>query len=308
WASMKLIRKQYDKALELANKALELDSTNLLALNTRSTAQLKLNQSSESFQTIEGALREDPNNAYTHSNYGWNLLEKGEHKKALEHFREALKADPNFQYAQAGMLEALKASNLFYRLFLKYSFWISNLTAKYQWAVIIGFYVGFRMLKSLASSSDSLRPFLTPLIVLLGVIAFSTWIITPISNLFLRLNTYGKHLLSKKEMMSSNFVGLSFLLFIVGVACYLILSDDKFLVIAAFGFSMMLPYGSMFAESKYKYVLIIYAVGMTGLGIGVIANTFLTGQVFNALTPIYIFGFIIFQWVANFLIIKHSNV
>lgn len=308
WASMKLARKQYDRALELANKTLELDSANLLGLNIRSTALLKLNKSTESFQTIEGALREDPNNAYTHANYGWNLLEKGEHRKALEHFREALKIDPNFEYAQAGMLEALKASNVFYRLFLKYSFWIGNLTAKYQWAVIIGFYFGFRMLRSLASSNETLRPYLTPLIILLGIIAFSTWIITPIGNLFLRLNKYGQHLLSKKELMSSNFVGISFLVFVIGVVCYFILIDDKFLTLAAFGFSMMLPYGAMFAKTKYKHALIIYAGIMTVLGIAAVTNTFSTGQVFNGLTPVFIIGFVIFQWVANFIIIKESNV
>ena len=108
--------------------------------------------------------------------------------------------------------------------------------------------------------------------------------------------------------MSSNFVGLSFLIFVAGVACYFILGDDKFLVVAAFGFAMMLPYGVMFSESKYKYVLITYTVVMTVLGIGVIAKTFSTGEIFNELTPIFIFGFIIFQWVANFLIIKENNV
>ena len=82
--------------MELADRSLEIDAENLLGLNTRSTALLKLNKSEESFSTIEGALREDPNNAYTHANYGWGLLEKGSHKKALEHFKESLKHNPNF--------------------------------------------------------------------------------------------------------------------------------------------------------------------------------------------------------------------
>ena len=123
-ANIKLGRKQFEAALEKANSALEIDAENLLALNTRSTALNKLNRSEESFETIEGALREDPNNAYTHANYGWGLLEKGNHKKALEHFKEALSHDPNFKYAQSGLLEALKASNPIYRMFLKYSFWM----------------------------------------------------------------------------------------------------------------------------------------------------------------------------------------
>ena len=85
-ANIRLGRKQFEEALEIANKALQIDGENLLALNTRSTALNKLNRRDESFETIEGALREDPNNAYTHANYGWGLLEKGDHKKSISTF------------------------------------------------------------------------------------------------------------------------------------------------------------------------------------------------------------------------------
>lgn len=307
WASIKLSRKQYDAALELANKSLAIDSENLLGLNIRSSALLKLNKSEESFATIEGALREDPNNAYTHANYGWGLLEKGQHKKAMEHFKESLKNDPNFTYAQAGMIEALKATNPIYKLFLKYAFWIGNLTSKYQWAVIIGFWFGVKALKAIAKSSETLQPYLTPLIIALGIVAFSTWVISPISNLFLRFNRYGKFLLDKNEKMSSNFVAASFGIFLIGLACYFMLGDDKFIAVAVFGFTMMVPFGSMFARAKNKNVLLIYAVVMAIVGLGAIGVTFSTGQLFNGLTTIYIIGFVGFQWVANYFLIKDSN-
>jgi tetratricopeptide (TPR) repeat protein len=308
WASIKLTRKQYEEALELANKSLELDSENLLGLNMRSTALLKLNKKEESFTTIEGALREDPNNAYTHANYGWGLLEKGDHKKALVHFREALKNNPNYDYAQAGMMEALKANNLFYKLFLQYSFWIGNLTKKYQWGVIIGFYVGFRVLRNIAKNNEALQPYLIPFIVLLAFVAFSTWVITPISNLFLRLNAYGKHLLDKKEKMSSNFVGISFLVFLFGVVSYFITREDKFLTFAVFGFAMMLPYSAMLSPAKSRYVLLVYAGAMTLIGLGAIYNTFATKEMFNGFSLTFIFGFVAFQWLANYLLIDESNV
>lgn len=156
FANIKLVRKQYEEALSVANRSLKIDSENIMALNIRSAALIKLDREDESFQTIEGALREDPNNAHTHSNYGWGLLEKGQHKKALEHFKEALSNDPNHMFAQAGMLEALKATNPIYRLFLKYVFWMDNMTAKYQWGFIIGIYIGFRILSSIAKKSEIL--------------------------------------------------------------------------------------------------------------------------------------------------------
>ena len=306
-ATVRLGRKQFNEALETANRALEIDAENLLALNTRSTALNKLNRSDESFQTIEGALREDPNNAYTHANYGWGLLEKGDHKKALVHFKEALTNDPNFSYAQSGMLEALKATNPVYRVFLKYSFWMGNLTAKYQWAVIIGFYLGFRALRSIASNNESLKPYLTPLIIFLALIAFSTWVIAPISNLFLRFNKYGRLLLDRKEKLSSSFVAISLGLFIVGLVLYFALSDQKMLTIAVFGFAMMLPLGTMFSPSKNKYGLLIYTIVLAIVGTTAIGLTFSTGEMFNSMTIVFLIGFVAFQWVANYLLIKESN-
>ncbi|MER2996871.1 tetratricopeptide repeat protein [Pontibacter populi] len=303
-AKVKLVRKEYVAALEYADKALEIDAENLLGLNTRSTALLKLNKKEESFATIEGALREDPNNSYTHANYGWGLLEKSDHKKALVHFKESLQHNPNYEYAQAGLLEALKAGNPVYRWFLKYSFFMSNLTSKYQWGVIIGFYVGQRILRSVANNNETLQPYLTPLVVLLALIAFSTWVMTPISNLFLRFNKYGQLLLDKTEKKSSNFVAISFVLFLVGVISYFATTDDRFLAVAAFGFAMMVPFSIMFTPTKYKYSLLTYSGVLAIVGLGAIVFTFSTGILFNLLSVIFIFGFISFQWVGNYLTIK----
>lgn len=306
-ANIKLARKQYQEALDFAENALQIDAENLLGINIRSTALLKLNKVEESFNTIEGALREDPNNAFTHANYGWGLLEKGNHKKALEHFKESLKNNPNFDYAQAGMMEALKASNPIYRMFLKYAFWMGNLTSKYQWFVIVGFYFGIRGLRAVAEANENLQPYLVPLIILLSLVAFSTWVITPISNLFLRFNKYGQLLLDKDEKMSSNFVAASFITFLLGAVGYFALSREEFLTVAVFGFTMMVPLSVVFSPTKYKFALPGYAVLMLVVGVAAIGLAFATGEVFNGASLLYVFSFIAFQWVANFLVIKEGN-
>ncbi len=307
WASVKLRRKKYEEALMLSNHALELDPENILGLNTRSTALLKLNRKVESFEAIQGALNKGPDNPYTHANYGWNLLEKGDHKKALEHFKEALKYDPNNEYAQAGMAEALKARYLFYKLFLKYSFWIGNLTAKYQWGVIIGFYLGFRLIRYIADENEALQPVLYPVIILLFLIAISTWVITPISNLFLRLNKYGMHLLDEKEKLSSNFVAASAGLIFLGLLLFMVMDGLEYLAISAFGFIMMIPCSVMFNPSKYKHSLVIYAALMFFTGCIGIYYTFISGELLNVFSLAFLFGAVGFQWIANFLMIRQGN-
>lgn len=307
WASVKLTRKQYAKALELADEALERDPENILGLNIRSTALLKLNRKENSFATIEGALAQDPNNAYTHSNYGWGLLEKGDHKKALGHFREALKNNPNLQHAQAGMAQALKARYLFYRLFLKYAFFMGNLAKKNQWAVIIGIYLATRLINVLAKKYENLQPFLIPLMILIALFAFSTWVITPVSNLFLRLNPYGKYLLDKQEKLSSNFVAISLLVCVVGIVLYLLLSTIIWLMVAVFGFAMMVPVGSMFSGAKQNNKLVIYAAGMFLLGTLGIIQAFITSEPLNIFSILFLIGFVAYQWIANFMKMKQSN-
>ena len=298
WAQIKLFLKLYDDALNIANQALALDASHVFALNVRSTALLKLNRKEESFDTIAGALHENPNDAYTHSNYGWGLLEKGDNKKALEHFKEALKNDPNSVHAQAGMTEAIKARFMVYRWFLQYAFWMGNMASKYQWFFILGVYFGTKFLSKIADSNEALRPFLMPVIVLLVLFAFSTWIIGPISNLFLRLNPYGKHLLNKEEKIVSSVIGISLLISLLSIAAFAFTGIPALILLAFFAFTMMIPFSKLFA--KPLGVFITYNIIMLFLGALAIGFALITGELLSIFATIYVFGLLGFQFISNY--------
>lgn len=303
-SAIKLDEKEYSEALDISETALELDSENILALNIRSKSLLKLDRKEESFQTIEGALREDPNNAFTHANYGWSLLEKGDHTKSLEHFKESLKNDPNDEFAKSGMIESIKAKNIFYRYFLKYSFWIGNLSNQYQWYFILGIYFGSKILRGVAQNNETLRPFLIPVIVILTIFTFSSWLIEPISNLFLRFNSLGKYLLNKNERISTDLVGICLIICCSGLILYLFSNKDLYLVIAAFGFILIPILGRIFTKTKYKNAFLIYGIFMTLIGLAAIYECYKTAEIFNAFSNIFLLGFIAFQWISNFIILK----
>lgn len=304
-AIIKINQKDWKQALEYANQGLSIDSDNITCLNQRTTALFKLDKKEEAYSTIKEALDQDPENEMTHANIGWGLLEKGDHKKALEHFREALKINPNFDYAKAGLVEGLKSRYWFYRVFLKYAFWIGNLKGKAQWAVILGLYFGIRILRGIADSNENLAMFLTPIIVLYTIFAISTWIIGPLSNLFLRLNVYGRYALTKSEIISSNFVGIALSIGLLGALGLLFQNDFVFLMIAIFGVSMMIPLSSMLNPSKKQsqYVLITYTALLAAVGIGAIVLNYFKGED-SVLGGVYIFGVVIYQWVANAMIIR----
>jgi tetratricopeptide (TPR) repeat protein len=300
-----LNQKDWSLALENANKGLEIDPDNLTCLNGRSTALFKLDNKMEAFSTIQEALNQDPENDYTHTNVGWGHLEKGDHKKALEHFREALKLNPENSYAKAGLVEGLKARYWLYRIFLKYAFWIGNLKGKLQWGVILGFYFGSRLLKIVAEQNEGLRPFITPIIVIYTLFAVSTWIIAPLSNLLLRLNVYGRYALTEEEIKSSNLVGLSLAVGILGIILFLFNPDILYAMIGFFGVTMMIPLSSIFSPTKTrsKNILIGYTILLALAGVVSIVLQAMDGDA-GIFPMIYLFGIIAYGWIANAFIIN----
>lgn len=307
-AHISLSRKRYKEAEQLAEKSLSLDPANLLALNVKSTAQLKQNKKAESEETLKGALGENPEDSYTHTNYGWNKLEMGQHKEALEHFKEALRYNPNNSYAQSGMMQALQAKYFVYRWFLKYQFWIGNMAAKYQWYFIIGFYAGTRLLRYVADSVPALEPFLSPIVILLALVALSTWIIGPISKLLFSFNKYAKFLLSKKEKQAVIFTGICVFTSLSGVAAYFTLEDGRFLMVAIAGLILMIPWSMFYMETKPKYMMPLAAGIMTIIASIALFISFTTGNVDNPFVIGFLISFFAFQWFANAVSINRSNI
>jgi tetratricopeptide (TPR) repeat protein len=301
-----LSQKQWQRALEKADEGLACDPENVTCLNLRTSALIKLNRKEDAYETIKETLDQDPNNAYTHANVGWSLLEKGEHKKSLVHFRQALMIDPGSEWARAGLVEALKARYWFYRLFLRYAFWIGNMQGKAQWAIIIGFYIGIRIIRWIAQSSPGLQPFLLPIIFLYVAFAITTWIIGPLSNLLLRLNVYGRYALDAEQLKSSTYVGISLGVGLLSGIIYAITSLNLLLMLAVLGCTLIIPLSSMFNARKAgsRNVLIFYAIGMLAIGLLAMGMAAAGGEMMNIFTMIYLLSFIAYQWVANALIMR----
>ena len=121
-----IAEKNFRTALLKANEGLALDAENINCLNARSIALNKLKQTDAAIETMQNALAKDPENETTHATVGWNYLEKGKHKDAATHFREALRINPSSESAREGLKEALKSKIAPYRWILQYSFWINN--------------------------------------------------------------------------------------------------------------------------------------------------------------------------------------
>ena len=301
-AQIQLTMKRYAEALATADQGLHIDPQDTLCLNVRAAALVKLKRADEAFATIATSLEREPENSYTHSNFGWTKLENGRHREALDHFREALRLNPQNQHAQEGMKEAMKAKNLPYRWFLKYQFWMARMSANYQWGFIIGIYILYRIILYLAESIPSLELFLLPIIFLYLVFALSSWFIVPLANAALYFDAHGKYALTRDEKITSALVagslGVSvlFMLAFLGTGRFILAEAAFFCFTMTIPFSTFLrsPAGTKARRQLYYYTAALIAVGLLALaGIGRETGALgLTGI-------LYLGGIFLYQFFAN---------
>jgi tetratricopeptide (TPR) repeat protein len=265
--------KRWAEALQAAEQGLELDAEHVGCTNLRAMALVKLGRKAEAGATIDAALAKAPENSLTHANQGWTLLERGDLKQALEHFREALRLDPTSEWARAGIVEALKARNILYAGMLKYFLWMSKLSTRAQWGIILGGYFGNRLLGTLAKSNPDLAPWVLPVRILYITFAVLTWTAYPMFNLLLRLNRFGRLALSPEQNVEANWFGASLFLAILSLAgCVAIGFGSPWIVsLAVFGL-LLLPLSGYFRchagwprTTMLAVVLVLLAVGCAAI-------------------------------------------
>jgi tetratricopeptide (TPR) repeat protein len=266
----------------------------------------RLGRKEEAGMALEAALSKDPENASTHANRGWALLQAGKTKDAMESFREALRLEPGSEWARQGIIEALKARNPFYRIMLKYFFFMTGLSTRAQWGVILGLYFLVRILRSAARGSPALAPLVTPILILYMVFAYCTWTAVPISNLLLRLHPFGRYALSEEEVRASNWVGAALLAALVLGTAGGVFGAGR-LIVAAIGCALfVIPLAATF-QVKWKdggSRLAVLTGAIALLGVGALAAASVGHNAAGALTGLFFLGIFLFTWVANFLITR----
>ena len=203
-ASIHLQESRWKEALAAANQGLQIDPEHGTCTNLRAQALVKLGDRAAASQTMGEALARRPDDAWTHANQGWALLHQREPYKALEHFREALRLEPGNEWARAGIIEAMKARNFVYRWMLAYFLWMARLPPNVQWMLVIGALVGSQIIVRVAEQAPTLAPFLWPLLYCYIGFVLMTWLASPLFNLILRLDRFGRLALFPDQIRGAN--------------------------------------------------------------------------------------------------------
>ena len=207
-AQLHVDRQRWRDALAAADEGLAIDPEHGTCLNLRAHALVQLGRRDDAAETIDEALARDPEDPLTHANQGWARLHAADYAGALEHFREALRLNPQLEWAREGLVEALKARYPVYGLLLRYFLWMSRLPRGTQMLVIFGGWFGMRIARGLAAMDPMLQLILTPVIIAYAIFAVLTWTADPLFNLLLRLNPFGRYALSREQATASNWVGI----------------------------------------------------------------------------------------------------
>jgi hypothetical protein len=113
----------------------------------------------------------------------------------------------------------MKARNPLYRPLLRAFLWMGGLEGKAQIGLVLGLFVGSRVLRGLARARPELAPFIFPVLGIYAGFVLLTWIAEPLFNLLLRLDRFGRHALSREQIVASNWLGADLA---VGLAALLV--------------------------------------------------------------------------------------
>lgn len=200
---------QYDwqAALAAADQGLELDPDDSACLNARAAALTKLGRHTEAAQTLESGLEANPDDAYSHANRGWTLLHENQPQRAQDHFREALRLEPNLAWAKEGLLESIRSRNWFYRRILQFFLWLSRFSPRVQIGLVLGLYVFVQVCNGIGNANPSLSQLCNVLVLLYCGFVAATWFAKPLMNLIIWTSRDGRILLNTNEKLLGGAIG-----------------------------------------------------------------------------------------------------
>lgn len=244
---IRYLRQNWTGALQAAEAGLALDAAHSGCINVRAMTLLRQGKKDHADAAIQSALSQDPENAVTHTNQGWICLGRGERDRAMEHFREALRLDPNIDQARMGVLEVLRTKYAIYRMLYAYFEWMAGFNGVARRGIVVGAWVLVRFFAFTTVNAVKI-----PVLLAYGFFVFLTWTGRSTFDLLIRLNPLGRLALSRQQIVASNWVGLCLGSALISVSLYFIQNRDIPLV-AAFCYVLLAIPASKIARSGLSF-------------------------------------------------------
>jgi tetratricopeptide (TPR) repeat protein len=181
-----------------ARQTLSLNARNELAANLLAVALRQQGRLAESDAVTAGLLAQVPENAMAQSNAGWSALQLGDHRRANQHFLEALRLDPDYDYARRGLLHSFNSRVWIYRFYFQFIAWLGRYRKAMRYVFAIVIYIVYRFVVTELSAQfgeEGLRWALVLAAIYLVILGFGR----SFANLFLLLDRFARYALTRKE-------------------------------------------------------------------------------------------------------------
>lgn len=301
---------KWKEAEQSARDALSLNADNQFAGNVLANSLRMQNRLDESVQLTSDLLAKDPDDSMSHSNRGWVHLNRKEYEKAQIHFKEALRLNPNFEPARAGMLEAFKARSPLYRVYLQYALFMGRQSQSMQIAIIVGIYIACRTiwggLKGVMNGPFAFAGYV--LIIIVYGLMFWTWLAGGIGNLLVLSDRFARHSLKKDEKLDAIFVGANFFVGILFVLAGILLEIIPLKIIGALMVLSTIPFSLTFTNRNMAGRIFYGGVGIFIVLVGILlAVTGHSSQIPSALKVAAGIGIVLFiavSWLGAFKFLR----
>lgn len=255
----------WSQAEHSVRRALEIDPDFAPAHNLLSALLRVQNRRAENADQVRLMLERDPEDADAHANAGWAALQAGDREKAQTHFLEALRLEPDNEYARRGLLEAYKSRAMFYRRYLDYCMFMRRFTRSQRWAMLIGFLIACQFLRSLAA----LVGFFWALAVVAAYLLFALWshLARSVGNAIVLADRIARHALRPQERLDGALGGLVLL----GIGCGLgglIMHRLTLAAVGVFLLALSIPFSKVLLNDSRWGRVIFGALSMLVVGAG----------------------------------------
>ncbi len=197
--------RDYPKAEEAARAALSLDTENTMAAEVLSAALLLQKKDGDNKHLINYQLQRNAEDDSAHTSAGWQAVMEGDHKKANQHFLEALRLNPMNETARMGLIESFRARSWFYRANIRFCHWMNQFTEGRQNVIMIGGFIGYKVLSGYLKT---VAPFWAN-VVIGAWLVFALWshLARGFSTFFVTMDRFARQALKPREYWEGVVVG-----------------------------------------------------------------------------------------------------
>jgi hypothetical protein len=188
---------------------------------------------------------------------------------------------------------------------LRFVLWMSRMSRRGQWVVLLGVVVGYLAIEVLAAMAPNLRVYLVSVQALCILFAVLIWIADPLFNLVLRLDRMGRAALSAEQVRASNQVGACLLAATVAFLIWLLTGAVAAWDAAGLFAALTLPVAGIYdcPRGWRRRLMILYTLTLVLAGVAGVTQLVTTSHTQGFLPAmLFVVGALLSPWLALLLL------